>query len=152
MKKTLLIGMIVLSFLFLQGCQKTDETIQDNEIDVYRLLMDAEDLSGMTNKTKSIITVDGDLGLPMSYHGVTITYASRNASIISNLGVVTRPNECWIESRDQQGLNPNDYQNLNDNWPILLDVTLTYEGQSRTAKLLFVVAPREGFTCQKYLG
>jgi hypothetical protein len=152
MKRILFMFIFVLSFFLLQGCQNEEETIPDNDIDVYRLLMDAEDLSGMANQTKSIITVDGDLGLPMSYHGVTITYASRNVSIISNLGVVTRPNECWIESRDQQGLNPEDYENLNDNWPVLLDVTLTYEGQTRFAKLLFVVAPREGFTCQKYLG
>jgi len=92
------------------------------------------------------------LGLPTIYQGVTITYQSRNPEIISNIGVVTLPSSCWIESRDQQGLNPEQYRNLNDNWPVLLDVTLSFEGQQRTAKLLFVVAPREGFTCQKYLG
>lgn len=152
MKKTLLILMIFLGLSFAAGCQQEVESQTESDIDIYRLLMDAEDLSGMANKTKSIITMDGDLGLPMSYQGVTIAYASRNESVISHLGVVTRPNECWIESRDQQGLNAIDYQNLNDNWPVLLDVTLSYEGQTRTAKLLFVVAPREGFTCQKYLG
>lgn len=152
MKKYLLIMMIFMfSFLF-AGCEADIMTPENNEIDVYRLLMEAEDLSGMANKTKTIITTDGDLGLPTSYHGVAITYASRNADIISHTGVVTLPSECWIESRDQQGLNPEDFEHLNDNWPVLLDVTLSYEGQSRTAKLLFVVAPREGFTCQKYLG
>lgn len=118
----------------------------------YALLMEAEDLSGMKNKMSSVIRTAGSLGLPTEYRGVTITYTSRIPSIISNSGDVTLPNECWIESRDQQGLSRSEFQGLNDNWPVVLDVLLSYQGQQRTAKLLFVVAPAEGFTCDKYLG
>ena len=152
MKKSMMFIVLFSMFFLLIGCQEQPSTETEQAIDVFRLLMEAEDLSGMSSKTKSVITVDGDLGLPSIYQGVTITYQSRNPEIISNLGVVTLPSSCWIESRDQQGLNPEQYRNLNDNWPVLLDVTLSFEGQQRTAKLLFVVAPREGFTCQKYLG
>ncbi len=152
MKKSMMFIVLFSMFFLLIGCQEQASTETEEAIDVFRLLMEAEDLSGMSSKTKSVITVDGDLGLPTIYQGVTITYQSRNPEIISNIGVVTLPSSCWIESRDQQGLNPEQYRNLNDNWPVLLDVTLSFEGQQRTAKLLFVVAPREGFTCQKYLG
>jgi hypothetical protein len=88
----------------------------------------------------------------MTYKGVSITYTSRNQAIISNEGVVTQPNTCWIESRDQQGLPRTDLEGLNDNWPVVIDVLLSLNGQTRTAKLLFVVAPISGYTCDKYLG
>lgn len=118
----------------------------------FALLMEAEDLSGMKNRMNSVIRTPGSLGLPTEYRGVIITYSSRVPSIISNNGEVTLPTECWIESRDQQGLSRSEFQGLNDNWPVVLDVLLSYQGQQRTAKLLFVVAPAEGYTCDKYLG
>ena len=155
MKKLLLTLTLIITLLILIGCSPTEIEQPDDTIVVdqtYALLMDAEDLSGMADKTKSVIRVSGSLGLPTEYRGVVITYSSRNEEIISNAGVVTLPTECWIESRDQQGLNAEEFEGLNDNWPIVLDVLLSYQGQSRTAKLLFVVAPDEGYTCNKYLG
>ena len=151
MKKTLILFTMMIFMLNLWGCKKEtiDEPVKD---DIYQLLVDAEDLSGMADKTKVIITTDGSLELPTSYQGVVISYHSRNTDIISDEGVVIRPNSCWIESRDQQGTDNDEFDNLNDNWPVIVDVTFTLEGQTRTAKLLFVVAPRENFTCDKYLG
>ncbi|HHX80135.1 MAG TPA: hypothetical protein GX692_03620 [Acholeplasmataceae bacterium] len=134
---------IVLAFTFV-GCNKTDED------DIYALLVEAEDLSGMKTKTKTLITEAGDLGLPTEYKGVQITYKSRNPEIISDEGIVQLPDECWLESRDQKGEKV--YEGLNDNWPVVIDVTLTYKGLTRTAKLLFTVAPKEGFSCDKYKG
>ena len=128
----------------------TDPTVQPDS--VYLRLIQAEDLSGMKSRMNSVIRVDGSLNLPTEYQGVTITYISRVPDIISNEGIVTRPNECWVESRDQQGLSQSEFVGMNDNWPIVIDVILEYQGQRRTAKLLFVVAPREGYTCDKYLG
>lgn len=152
MNKMIFIGILLISVFLLIGCEgepndDTNVIIVDN---TYRILMEAEDLSGMAEKTSAIITQAGSLGLPTSYQGVTITYRSRNEEIISNTGVVTLPTTCWIESRDQQGEEV--FENLNDNWPVVLDVTLSLNGQTRTAKLLFVVAPAPGFTCNKYLG
>ncbi len=119
---------------------------------VYQLLVDAENLSGMSRYNNQIISANGDLALPKDYRGVTITYSSRHPEIISNDGIVTLPDTCWIESRNQQGQDTGQFDHLNDNWPVVLDVTLTFMGQVRTAKLMFVVAPAEGFTCDKYLG
>jgi hypothetical protein len=151
MKNILNILLILLVLSLLSGCgNKENEDTDTIPIDVFRLLMEAEDLSGMADKTKTVITEAGSLNLPFEYHGVEISYRSRNPLIISDLGVVTLPTECWIESRDQQGNAV--FKSLNDNWPIVLDVTLTYQGQTRTTKLLFVVAPQVGFTCNKYLG
>ncbi|MCF7929906.1 MAG: hypothetical protein K9L02_00140 [Acholeplasmataceae bacterium] len=151
MKKILIVFTMMMFLLNLMGCEKDniEEPIED---DIYQLLIDAEDLSGIAEKTKVLITTDGSLGLPTSYQGVVISYHSRNSEIISDDGVVTRPNSCWIESRDQQGTDNDEFDHLNDNWPVIVDVTFTLEGQTRTAKLVFVVAPREGFTCDKYLG
>lgn len=154
MKKLLSVMMFLVLGLALIGCQEENNSTNDPVVqdDTYILLMEAEDLSGMSSKTKVVITEDGSLNLPTAYKGVTITYTSRMPEIISNTGVVTRPNTCWIESRDQQGIPRQDLVGLNDNWPVVLDVTLTLNGQTRTAKLLFVVAPREGFTCNNYKG
>ncbi|MBE0700088.1 MAG: hypothetical protein IH571_00210 [Acholeplasmataceae bacterium] len=149
MRKLLSIMILLLVVVILVSCKDVEE---EPTVDVFGLLMEAEDLSGMIDKTKTVVRADGSLGLPFSYKGVSITYSSRNEDIISNEGVVARPNECWIESRDQQGVAGEAYANLNDNWPIVVDVTLSYLGQSRHAKLLFVVAPQEGFSCDKYLG
>lgn len=153
MRKKIVLSFLVfiMSFFFIacQDQEKTEEVTIDN---TYLLMMEAEDLSGMSEKTKIVITLDGSLNLPTVYKGVTITYSSRNKEIISDEGVVQRPSTCWIESRDQQGIAKSDLVGLNDNWPIVIDVTMSYNGQQRTAKLLFVVAPRDGFTCQKYLG
>jgi hypothetical protein len=153
MKKLFLMTMIMVFGLALVGCQDQKPTSENNVVDdTYMLLMEAEDLSGMASKTKVVITADGSLNLPTSYKGVNITYTSRLPEIITNAGVVTRPNTCWIESRDQQGIPRQNLVGLNDNWPVVLDVTLTLNGQTRTAKLLFVVAPRDGFTCNNYKG
>lgn len=121
-----------------------------SESEIYKLLVDAETLSGMQYWNGKLISVSGDLNLPTSYRGVTITYSSRNEDIISNDGYVTLPEECWIESRNQDGVT--ERPNLNDNWPIVVDVTMTYGNQERTAKLMFIVAPAQGFTCDKYKG
>lgn len=122
----------------------------DSSSDAFALLMEAEDLSGMKAKMNTLITESGDLGLPTEYKGVKITYKSRSPEIISDEGVVTLPAECWLESRDQKGEEV--FEGLNDNWPVVIDVTLSYKGMERTAKLLFVVSPREGYTCDKYKG
>lgn len=144
--------MMIISSIFIVACQPEEETPLDEVDRTYMLLMEAEDLSGMSEKTKVVITASGSLNLPTSYKGVTITYSSRQKDIISDEGVVTLPSECWIESRDQQGLPREDLVGLNDNWPVVLDVTLSLNGQTRTAKLLFVVAPTESYTCDKYQG
>jgi hypothetical protein len=123
---------------------------EEEEKAIYQLLVDAENLSGMSKWNNIKITSNIDLELPMAYRGVTITYSSRNPEIISDLGIVTQPDECWIESRKQDGVTP--VPHLNDDWPVVLDVLMTYQGQERTAKLMFVVAPAEGFTCDKYKG
>ena len=128
----------------------TDPTLVPDS--AFLRLIQAEDLSGMKSHMNSVIRFDGSLNLPTEYQGVVITYVSRVPDIISHDGIVTRPNECWIESRDQQGLSRAEFEGLNDNWPIVVDVILEYQGQRRTAKLLFVVAPRDGYTCNKYLG
>ena len=121
-----------------------------SESEIYQLLIEAEELSGMQSWNGKLISESGSLNLPSAYRGVTITYSSRNEDIISNDGYVTLPDECWIESRDQDGVT--ERPNLNDNWPIVVDVTMTYGNQTRTAKLMFIVAPAEGFTCDKYKG
>lgn len=153
MKKLFGLMMLLTFGLLLVGCHSDTPDEEDVVIDnTYLLLIEAEDLSGMASKTKTVITADGSLNLPVLYKGVSITYDSRNETIINDEGVVSRPNTCWIESRDQQGISKEDLVGLNDNWPVVLDVTLTLNGQTRTAKLLFVVAPREGFTCNNYKG
>lgn len=148
MKKLYLVIIIFSFSLLLIGCQ-SEKTVEEKE-DIYQKLVMAETLSGMMDKVGTVIRIDGSLGLPTEYQGVTITYQSRVPEIISNTGVVTRPSTCWIQSRDQQGVNI--FEGLNDNWPVVIDVTLSYEGQVRNAKLLFVVAPTEGFTCNTYKG
>jgi len=151
MKKIYSVITVLLLALSLTACgSKTSSKEVEEGTDAYQKLVQAETLSGMTSKMGTVIRADGSLGLPTSYEGVLITYTSRSPEIISNEGVVTQPNQCWIESRDQQGEVT--FENLNDNWPVVLDVVLTYENQSRNAKLLFVVAPRTGYTCDKYLG
>lgn len=155
MKK--IIGILIFLFCLLPlfSCEKSttttiDPTIEEKEI--YQLLTDAENLSGMSNWNGRLITESGSLDLPTEYKGVLITYSSRNPEIISDSGVVTLPDTCWIDSRDQQGSDNDEFAHLNDNWPIVVDVTMTYKGQTRTAKLMFLIAPAEGFTCDKYLG
>ncbi|HBT59649.1 MAG TPA: hypothetical protein DEA45_02370 [Acholeplasmataceae bacterium] len=151
MKKLFSLIMLVLTISLVSCGTKNTPKDEDKEtVDIYQKLVQAETLSGMSAKMGTVIRADGSLGLPTSYEGVTFTYTSRNPEIISNDGVVTQPNQCWIESRDQQGETT--FENLNDNWPVVIDVVLTYENQSRNAKLLFVVAPRTGYTCDKYLG
>ncbi|MDY0209934.1 MAG: hypothetical protein RBQ91_00820 [Acholeplasma sp.] len=153
MKKLYLFWILIISTILLVGCQKNETPVPDEvPIDVYQKLVLAETLSGMADMTKTVIRVSGNLGLPTEYDGVTITYTSRMPNIIDNNGIVTLPTTCWIESRNQQGGIEEAFIGLNDNWPVVLDVVLTFENQTRTAKLLFVVAPQEGYSCNKYLG
>lgn len=170
MKKLFAIALVSLVFLFLAGCDSTtapttstttstDSSVSTSTVTtaldekaVYQLLVDAENLSGMSQWNGLLVTEAGSLGLPTSYKGVQITYSSRDKDIISDAGVVTLPDTCWIDSRDQAGQDTGEFDHLNDNWPVVLDVRLTYGTQVRTAKLLIVVAPGEGFTCDKYLG
>ncbi len=121
-----------------------------SESEIYQLLIETEKLSGMSNFNGVLISESLDLGLPTEYKGVIITYSSRNQDIINNQGIVTLPNSCWIESRKQDGITA--VPNLNDNWPVVVDVTMEFMGQIRTAKLMFLVAPEIGFSCNKYLG
>ena len=152
-KKIILSLLLMIVSLLLIACQDDNEDTEDVIVDnTYLLLMEAEDLSGMADKTKVVITANGSLMLPTTYKGVSITYDSRNEEIISNEGVVTQPSTCWIESRDQQGIPKDEFEGLNDNWPVVLDVLLSFNGQTRNSKLLFVVAPASGYTCDKYLG
>lgn len=155
MKRLLLLTLMMVFAGSLIACGVTTTVSTEDpaivaERDAYLTLISAETLSGMNRYFGQIIRTDGDLALPFAYEGVSIVYSSRLPEIVSHTGVVTRPDSCWIHSRDQQGLI--DYPNLNDNWPVVVDVTMTYLGQIRTAKLMFVVAPRDGYTCDKYLG
>jgi hypothetical protein len=160
MRKVLDLIFLLIFSMTIVACDKETTTTTDvditttdqggSEIDVYQLLIEAEELSGMKDYDGILITESKDLGLPTEYNGVVITYKSRNSEIISDEGVVTLPDSCWIESREQDGVTP--MPNLNDNWPIVLDVTMEYMGQVRTAKLMFIVAPAPGFSCDKYLG
>lgn len=154
MKKIVSLLMILILTFALVGCDNNDKdpTEGQNDEDVFLKLIEAEDLSGISEKTARVITEDGSLGLPTEYQGVKITYSSRQKDIISDDGVVTRPSTCWIESRKQNGEKDEKFKNLNDNWPVVVDVTFSYKGQTRTGKLMFIVAPREGFTCDKYKG
>ena len=152
MKKIYLLFILVFAIAGLTACKDTEDPKTERD-DIYLLLMDAEDLSGMQDQTAPyVLTAADQLSWPSSYQGVTITYLSRSPEIIANDGTITHPNECWIESRDQQGEIVESFIGLNDNWPVVIDVILTYQGQTRTAKLLYVVAPSEGYTCDKYLG
>lgn len=160
MKKVLSLFFVLIIVFALQACDKEITTTTDNDVtttnqelseaEVYQKLIEAEELSGMKDYDGILITESKDLGLPTEYNGVVITYSSRNSEIISDEGFVTLPDSCWIESREQDGTTP--MPNLNDNWPIVIDVTMEYMGQVRTAKLMFIVAPAPGFSCDKYLG
>jgi len=130
--------------------QPTTLNAVEQERLVYRLLLEAEEMSGFIQLQDQVIRESGDLELPTSYKGVEITYSSRMPDIISDQGIVTLPNECWIESRTQNGNTV--IPNLNDNWPVIIDVLMTFQGQQRTAKLLVIVTPEDGFTCDKYKG
>lgn len=130
--------------------QPTTLNAVEQERLVYRLLLEAEEMSGFIQYQDRVIRESGDLELPTSYKGVVISYTSRMPDIISNQGIVTLPDECWIESRTQDGNTV--MPNLNDNWPVIIDVLMTYKGQQRTAKLLLIVTPEAGFTCDKYKG
>ena len=162
MKRQIAFFFFLFAFIFLISCDKetsiptsTDSSFVSttqalSESEIYQLLINAEEMSGMKDYDGLIIRESGDLELPTSYQGVSISYSSRNPGIISDQGVVTLPDSCWIESRGQDGVTP--FPNLNDNWPVVLDVMMEYMGQTRTAKLMFVVQPETGFTCDKYLG
>lgn len=155
MKKIIGFLIFVLCLFPLFACDKVTSSFVDTNAEekaIYKLLTDAENLSGMSEWNGRLITESGSLGLPTEYRGVTITYVSRSPEIISNQGIVTLPDTCWIESRDQQGTDNGEFDHLNDNWPIVLDVTMSYQGQTRTAKLMFLIAPAAGFTCDKYQG
>ena len=153
MKKSLFMVLFLILILAFASCAEATTTVDPTiaeERAAYQKLVAAETLSGMGAWNGILIDSAGPLGLPTAYQGVQITYASRQPDIISDDGVVTLPDTCWIQSKDQLG--EEDFANLNDNWPVVLDVTMTYLGQTRTAKLMFIIAPAAGFTCDKYLG
>lgn len=165
MKRYLIFLSLMFVSLVLIGCDNesstnislTSTTISNttlytglSEAEVYQLLIEAEELSGMNRYNGLLITESKDLELPTEYNGVEITYSSRNTSVISDQGIVSLPNSCWIESRKQDGVT--EVPNLNDNWPVVVDVTMEFMGQVRTAKLMFIVTPETGFVCDKYLG
>lgn len=151
MRKRLIFFLFFFVLIPLFGCEgTTTQNSVENEKAIYQLLTETEALSGMSSWSGKLITESGNLDLPTEYKGVQITYHSRNTDILSDEGVVTLPDTCWIQSKDQQG--EEDFPNLNDNWPIVVDVVMIYENQTRTAKLMFLIAPAEGFTCDKYLG
>lgn len=152
MKKIYMLWLLVCALFSVAACNKIEDPEEQRD-DIYLLLLDAEDLSGMQEKTAPyVLTANDSLNWPTSYRGVTITYVSRSPEIIGHDGTIMHPDECWIESRDQQGEINEEFVGLNDNWPVVIDVTLAFEGQTRTAKLLYVVAPSDGYTCDKYLG
>lgn len=150
MKKILNIFVVLTLLLILTSCKDSVES--DSE--AYQKLVYAEDFSGLHELVApKIITKDGPLNLPTEFEGVKISYKPRpvqGIQIIDENGVVTRPDTCWIQSKDQQGVK--DFPNLNDNWPVVIDVTYEYKSETKKGKLLMIVAPKEGFTCNKYLG
>ena len=82
---------MIFAVLLLTACGESEE-------DIYALLMEAEDLSGMKAKMGTVISEDGDLGLPKEYNGVEITYKSRNPDIISDDGIVTLPENVGLKA------------------------------------------------------
>lgn len=154
-KKNILLLLLITLFLFsLFACQTTPEEEDDvtQEREIYQTLVRAEEISGLTGFNNKIINKDGSLGLPTEYEGVKFEYSSRNKDIISDDGVVTQPMTWWLQSRNQQGEVVEEFSGLNKNWPIVIDVKMTYENQVRKAKLLIIVVPHPDAVAPDYLG
>lgn len=147
MKKIYIYLMILIAASFLYGCDKKNRELTEGEIlhEISMAILRA-DYGGL--KTGNII--ENDVTLPTFYKDVTITWKSSNPEIIDNTGSVVRPNECWVESRDQQGQQV--FEGLNDLWPVILTGTYTYKGLEDTHKIIVRVKPADGYTCNKYKG
>lgn len=149
MKKIFSVILLLISFNLLCSChhENTSKEKTEGEIlnDISMAILMA-DYGGL--KSGDIILKD--IKLPTSYRDVKISWESSNPEIIDSSGKVTRPSECWIESRDQQGQKVID--GLNDLWPVILTGTYEYLGLKDTHKIIVRVRPGEGYTCNKYRG
>ncbi len=147
MKKIFLILMAIMSLL-INSCGN-DKTSIEKEREILDKIQEAIYMADYPVKQGEIVT--SDLDLPSEYKGVKITWEATNfPEIIKPDGTVNRPSECWIESRDQQGKVK--FNDINYDWPVVLEATFEYEGVKDTHKLLVLVRPIEGFTCNKYKG
>lgn len=153
MKKLLAILTFLMAFA-LFSCKKDGKESKEvlKERENYQMLVEAEERSGLLNFNNTIVTENKDLNLPKEYKGVTFNYASRNKNVISDEGVVTQPNTWWLQSRNQQGEVIEEFLELNKNWPIVIDVTMTYENQVRKAKILIIVVPHDDAVAPEYKG
>lgn len=151
--KRLLIGLTLLLTLSLVGCKEsqTNKDIEEKRV-VYQTLVEAEERSGLTNFNSRVIVENQNLNLPKTYNGVTFSYSSRNKDIISDEGDVVQPSTWWMQSRNQQGEVVEAFSELNKNWPIVIDVVMTYKDQERKAKILIIVAPHKDAVAPEYKG
>lgn len=147
----LILSLILLVTLAACGTKKP-EVEDDHEKEVYKILAEAEEISGLTSFNSRLITENGSLGLPTEYNGVTFSYSSRSKDIISDDGVVTQPMTWWLQSRNQQGEVVDKFTDLNKNWPVVIDVVMKYENQVRNAKILILVAPHKDAVAPEYKG
>ena len=151
MKKILFMS-LCFSLLIVTSCNNNPSSSL-NSIEQERQILDkiqnAIYMADYPVKQGDVVT--NDLDLPTSYNGVVITWEAKNyPDIIDSDGTLHRPTECWLDSRDQQGEVK--YPNINYNWPVILEATFEYQGRTDTHKLLVLVKPMDGFTCDKYLG
>lgn len=151
MKKRLIFIILMMAVL-LVGCHnQSNNEIEENR-EIYQKLVEAEERSGLINFNSRVIQENQDLNLPKAYNGVTFEYSSRNKAIISDEGIVTQPMTWWLQSRNQQGEVIEAFSELNKNWPIVIDVLMTYENQQRRAKILIIVAPHKDAVAPEYKG
>lgn len=154
-KKNILLLLLITLFTFsLFACQNKPEEADNvsQEREFYQTLVRAEEISGLTGFNNKIVDEEGSLGLPTEYEGVKFTYSSRIKEVISDDGVVTQPMTWWLQSRNQQGEVVEEFSGLNKNWPVVIDVKMTYENQVRQAKLLIIVVPHRDAVAPDYLG
>lgn len=150
MKKFICIIIIALIFV-VSGCSSKTTKTNNNDEETIKLNKIQEAIYMVNYPAKQGQLITDNLALPTSYNGVSITWETINyPEIISSTGVVTRPNTCWIDSRDQQGVVK--FPKINNDWPVVLQATFAYQGMTDIHKLLVVVKPIDGFTCDKYLG
>ncbi len=112
MKKIVSFIMLLFILAVLVGCKGTSSS-KDSEVELERMKLDkiAEAIYRVQYPAKQGEIITEDLALPTSYKDVTITWKTLNfPEIISDTGKVTRPDTCWIESRDQQGIQKFPYR------------------------------------------